>query len=350
MRSEFLNVSNLPMEPLLSDEDDPNFIPSIHGPINNEGVAQPRRLLSKNGRGRTRRTIDNKWSLLYRQDWFHTICYTPWPQLWAFYFLTYIAFWVVFSVLYLPMTMKEQCRDETEVETWQDAMMLSVMISSTIGFGNVDVSFACSWYPFVVLMVQTLLGLALDAVLIGILIVKLSRPQHRQHSIQISSTAVINTDTGGEPELQIRLGEVRRQQLVETHVRMVLYEWDDDATDGDGCFDVTTTPLELQYAVEVDMYCTLTLPWLARHVVDASSPMTKYLGDDGGGQHFELVAIVEGIEPITGLTVQRVESYTAGEIRMGYKFMPCCRKSADPSRSVQIDFARLGTVTPCASS
>jgi hypothetical protein len=84
--------------------------------------------------------------------------YTSWRKLAVYYVICYFSFWILFSMLYYPMTNWPKCREATNVYTWQDAMQLSVMVSSTIGFGYVHMSYACSWYPFAVLMVQVLVG------------------------------------------------------------------------------------------------------------------------------------------------------------------------------------------------
>lgn len=183
--------------------------------------------------------------------------------------------------------------------------------------------------------------MALQSMVIGVLVVKMSRPQGRRRSILFSPAAVINTATGGHPELQIRFAEARKQQLIETHIRLILYEYNDT---GDGHFDFTTTPLLLEYCVEVEVYVFLATPWVSRHIITPSSPLHKYFEGDCEGE-FEIVAVVEGIESVTGLNVQRTESYTSTEVLHGHQFAPCCRKSR--SGHIEVDFSRLGATEPC---
>jgi hypothetical protein len=200
-------------------------------------------------------------------------------------------------------------------------------------------------------MLRTLWGLgwvgrAFDAVVIGILIVKISRPQGRQHSIKFSPNAVVDTSLDGPPELQIRIAEIRRQQLAETHVRLILHEYGGGVGGPDGCFDVKSTPLLLEYAVEVEMYIFLAVPWVSRHIINPTSPLYKYVIEGCDGD-YELVAVLEGIESTTGLTVQRMESYTPAEVLVGHRFASCCRKSLNKARSIEVDIGRLGSTVPC---
>lgn len=73
------------------------------------------------------------------------------------------------------------------------------------------------------LAVEVLVSLVFDAFVLGVLFIKLGRPKHRNKSVKFSEVAVVD-NRGEPPELQIRVAEVRRDHLVEPHVRLVLHE------------------------------------------------------------------------------------------------------------------------------
>eukprot|EP00041_Stephanoeca_diplocostata_P011622 m.192136 g.192136 ORF g.192136 m.192136 type:complete len:449 (-) comp18608_c0_seq6:108-1454(-) len=319
-----------------------------------------RRLVHKGGLPLTRRknVTGGKARLYYFQDWFHSVCNMNWTTLLATYCIVYIVFWVIFSLLYIPMLYhSDACRHVTGVKEYINTFMLALMVASTIGFGNINIQYECGFYPYVILIIEVLTSLTLDCIFMGIIFVKLSRPQQRKLSIKFSSEAVVNDNVAGckFPQLQIRVADVRREQLVEAHVRVILYE----EVNGPDGYDVTGVTLNCDETAD---YIFLGLPYLIRHTIDETSPLRKYLPaltDPTNTDEFEIVVIVEGIEGTSSLTVQACESYRKSEVLQGFRFLPMVgntttmRRSTSIGRSAhaaypgyEIDFSRISLTAP----
>eukprot|EP00039_Didymoeca_costata_P008814 m.116714 g.116714 ORF g.116714 m.116714 type:complete len:365 (-) comp14241_c0_seq3:2819-3913(-) len=292
--------------------------------------------LPREGQPRTRRiNVEGGKKWIYSHDWFHSICNVRWGTLLLIYAAVYAGTWFVFSLLYLPMTVHEECAAQTHVYHWRDSFMLSVMASSTIGFGYhyVDPS-KCSGYVVVILCLQILIQLAIDCCFMGTIFVKLSRPQSRSLSLRFSKNAVID-NRGNHPQLQVRIADARKQQLCEPHVRMVLME----KIHGPDGFDIHAIPLSVDQA-----YIYLVLPFVARHDIDDKSPLKASL--ENPDSDFEIVVIVEGTENTTGLTTSRQQSYCREEIFKNHRFLPMVSPNDSLRKPIVLDFGRLSAIAP----
>lgn len=260
-----------------------------------------------------------------------------WRRLLSAYCVIYLSFWAFFALLYLPMAAGTSCADATKVRTYYDAFMLSLNVASTIGFGNVQVNESCSFYPVIILMVQILTSLTIDCIFMGIIFAKLARPQKRKVSLMFSECAVINDGVeGGFAQLQVRLADARRSHLVECHTRFVLYE-EFEGPDG---FDIRQTDLESDGAE----WTFTAIPILITHTITEDSPLARLMRSPGAC--FEVVCVVEGIVPTTGMTTQATESYHHTEVRHGHRFLPMVRKASRPGRPpIEIDFNALSATS-----
>ena len=242
-------------------------------------------------------------------------------------------YWALFGLLYLPMSTSASCAANTRVFSYFDAFMLSINVASTIGFGNVQVNEGCNFYPIVILMLQILVSLTLDCIFMGIIFAKLARPQKRKVSLMFSECAVINGGVkGGFAQLQVRLADARRSHLVECHTRFVVYE----EIDGPDGFDIQQTDLDSDGAE----WTFTAIPILITHTITEESPLARLMRSPDAS--FEIVCIVEGIVPTTGMTTQATESYHHTEVRHGHRFLPMVRKATRPGGPpIEMDFSQL---------
>ena len=83
---------------------------------------------------------------------------------------------------------------------------LSGCLQATIGFGSRVVGVCTS--SAIVLTIQNVTGMILDAVALGIIFAKLSHPKHRGRSILISETATI-ARRDGQLKFMFRIADCR---------------------------------------------------------------------------------------------------------------------------------------------
>lgn len=77
------------------------------------------------------------------------------------------------------------------------------------------VSGACSdcWWAWLIIWVQTMVGLIMDAVMIGIIFARISHPKYRGRTIAISDSAVISR-RDGILKFMFRIADFRRTQVL----------------------------------------------------------------------------------------------------------------------------------------
>lgn len=83
-----------------------------------------------------------------------------------------------------------------ELVSMREAFLFSLETMSTVGYGTNDYLFDHCWSMLPVLFLQASIGLLIDAFLIGILFVRLSRPQTRASTVVFSNHAVIRRVRG----------------------------------------------------------------------------------------------------------------------------------------------------------
>jgi hypothetical protein len=79
-------------------------------------------------------------------------------------------------------------------------------VQATIGFGKRVVG-VC-WASAIILTIQNVFGMILDAICLGIVFAKLSHPRHRGRAIFISDVATINR-RDGQLKFIFRIADVR---------------------------------------------------------------------------------------------------------------------------------------------
>ena len=73
---------------------------------------------------------------------------------------------------------------------FNSAFLLSLETQVTIGYGNVHVAEDCAFGSFV-LIIQSLIGIFIDAVMLGLIFAKITRPRHCRRTILFSKQAVV---------------------------------------------------------------------------------------------------------------------------------------------------------------
>lgn len=103
--------------------------------------------------------------------------------------------------------------------------------STTAGYGNTGPQ-AC-WSTSVVISVQSIFSLLLEAVVIGIIFARISHPKQRGRSIFISDSAVISR-RDGILKFMFRVADVRKTQVVDPKIKAYLYTWGDGRITAEG--------------------------------------------------------------------------------------------------------------------
>jgi Inward rectifier potassium channel C-terminal domain len=159
---------------------------------------------------------------------------------------------------------------------------------------------------------QCLVGIFLDALVLGVIYARFERPQFRQHTVRFSDKACIST-RNGVPYLMIRVGNLRKSQLIETHVTLVLVHML-ETEEGERTLHLER--LKLGHSEKV----YLVMPAILLHPLDEQSPLHNMSMDELERLDPEIIAVLEGIEASTSDTIQAVYSYKFCDMEFGYRF------------------------------
>lgn len=216
----------------------------------------------------------------------------------------------------------------------------------TIGYGDKFITTKCP-EAVIVLQLQSLVGLLIDAFMLGLIFTKLSRPRERSRTVLFSKYAVI-APRDGKLCLMFRVGDIRKSQIVDASVRLQLFRtW------------VTKEGKEIPFYQEDLKVCYdwrnpdndfrnqlfLMLPMVIIHVIDDNSPFYELTPDKLQEREFEIVTVLDGVVEATGLNTQPKNSYLNSEILWGFDFCDTLEKSQYSDKGYyHVDYSRLNDV------
>lgn len=154
---------------------------------------------------------------LYGMDLFHSLIDAPTPRILAILLGGYMLIIVFFALLYYIISKTMDCN--MGIVHFLDGFAFSLETMATIGYGTQDVFFNDCPLPLMVISAQVCVKLIADAVTIGVLYCKLSRPHARASTVIFSEKAIIRR-VRGKLYFMFQLCELRKHQLVEAHVRV----------------------------------------------------------------------------------------------------------------------------------
>ncbi|NWZ85643.1 KCNJ5 protein, partial [Poecile atricapillus] len=279
------------------------------------------------------------------------------------FMMCYIITWVVFGFIYfldawVRGDIGHQGDPEWEacienVDGFVSALLLSVESQRTIGYGTRMVTANCA-EGVILLIAQSIVGSMIDAMMVGCMFVKISRPKKRAQTLIFSKNCVISR-RDEKLCLMFRVGDLRESHMVDAKIRAKLIKSRQTA---EGEFiPLEQSELNLGYDTGEDRLF-LVEPQIICHVINHHSPFWDMSAESLRREQFEIIIILEGIVEATGnrclaagMTCQARTSYTEDEILWGYRFEPCMSLEKG---AFQVDYSRFEMTfevqTPAASA
>ena len=194
---------------------------------------------------------------------------------------------------------------------------------------------------------QSLIGLILDAFMLGLTFAKLSQPRERMKTVMFSEYAVIGP-RDGKMCLMFRVGDIRKSQIVDASIRMQLFrKW--TTTEGRKvpfyqedlkvCYDWRNPDNDFRNQL------FLLLPMVIIHVIDENSPFYGLTPDELKESDYEVVVVLDGIVEHTGMNTQPKTSYTADEIIWGYDFVDVIDRKFLENGKYFVDFSKFNEIS-----
>ncbi|BFZ17255.1 hypothetical protein BsWGS_20295 [Bradybaena similaris] len=309
-----------------------------------------RRLVYKNGEVNITQTNIRKRRRRYLADIFTTLVDIKWRYNLMLFAMAFTLSWLIFALIWWLVCFSHGDLDHLDNKNWKpcvleiksftSALLFSIETQHTIGYGFRHTTEECP-EAIVLMMFQSCFGVICQALMTGIVFAKLSRPKKRAETLMFSKSACI-CKQDGDLCLLLRVGDMRKSQIVEAHIRAVLIK-KKITKEGD------VLPL---YQFDVDLgfdegrdRLFLVWPVIIVHKIDADSPFWELSPEDLHREQFELIVILEGIVESTGMTTQARSSYLPGEVLWGHRFERLVTFQKENGQ-YQIDFSRFHNTIP----
>ena len=310
--------------------------PHLHSPTLTRALSrerrrvrrQHRRLVHKNGQYNLTHAHITQRRQRYLADIFTTMLDMKWRWNLLMFVMAFIISWLLFALLWWLICFSHGDLDYNANGTNDDrtpcvdavydfttALLFSIETQHTIGYGGRATTPQCP-EAIILMMAQSCLGVIIQAMMTGVVFAKLSRSKKRAETLMFSKHALISK-RDGRLCLLIRLGDMRKSNLIDAHCRGILIK---KRVTSEG----ESLPL-YQYDVtfgreDADNKLFLVWPTTLEHVITEDSPFWGMSREDFLYDHYELLIVLEGTVESTGTTAQARTSYLPGEILWGRRF------------------------------
>ena len=299
-----------------------------------------KRLVGKNGCHKLRAVGLKRMRKERLKDGFTTFLEWSWSYTLFIFTASFFFSWVFFAVfwhliLWLHGDLDPEHLPELQavtgyvpcvrgIEDFTSTFLFSMETQTSIGYGLRVSSQKC---PDAVILqgVQSVLGILIDAAIVGLFFVKVSRPCRRAITVVFSKNAVV-TKRNGFLRLIFQVVNIQTSQLIEAHFRgqvvmQVRTEEGEEIKHHQREIKVSSQIDEEDAAAE-DRGLFL-LPVQVSHTIDTDSPLYKMTPAELLTSKMEFIFVMEAVVEPSGNTTQARTSFLPDEILWGYRFDSC---------------------------
>ncbi|XP_055319991.1 G protein-activated inward rectifier potassium channel 3 isoform X4 [Sitodiplosis mosellana] len=263
----------------------------------------------------------------YLQDIFTTLVDVQWRWTILVFAMSFIGTWSAFAGIWWLIAFSHndlpgmRSANETftpcviELKSFATSFLFSVETQHTIGYGVRSITDQCPEAIFT-MCIQCILGVLIQAFMVGIVFAKLSRPKKRAQTLLFSRNAVI-CHRDGIPCLLFRVADMRRSHIIEAHVRAQIIR--KKVTKEGEVLPFYQQELKIGADGGEDRLMFIW-PTTIVHKIDRQSPLYALSAQDMLKERFEIVVMLEGVVESTGMTTQARSSYLPTEILWGHRF------------------------------
>jgi len=280
----------------------------------------------------------------YFSDLYTTLLDASWCQGVLLFSACFFASWFLFASFYYFLSFLHGDLANTKPEThipcilgldgFLSSFLFSLETQHTIGYGTRAVTTECVDVVLVA-AVQCVFGLLLQALLLGLIFSKLSKPRMRTKTVMFSRCAVIN-QRNKKLCLIFRIGDLRDDNFIlGTQITAKVIRRRVTA-EGEIYQDIQMIKVEPNTSQEPCIFFVWPLEIV--HVIDQDSPFYELPAFEFANQKFELVAIMEGTSETSSMTFQAKTSYLPSEIFWGHRFEGMTLYRRD-NKKYQVNFA-----------
>lgn len=225
--------------------------------------------------------------------------------------------------------------------SFTSAFLFSIEVQVTIGFGGRMMTEECP-LAITVLILQNIVGLIINAVMLGCIFMKTAQAHRRAETLIFSRQAVIAV-RNGKLCFMFRVGDLRKSMIISASVRIQVVR---KTTTPEGeVIPIHQVDIPVDNPIESNNIF-LVAPLIICHVIDKRSPLYDISAADLALQDLELIVILEGVVETTGITTQARTSYIAEEILWGHRFVPIV---TEEEGVYAVDYSKFGNTVKVAA-
>jgi inward rectifier potassium channel len=268
----------------------------------------------------------NTWYSYWREP-YHLMLTVPWVGFVAIVLLLYLGLNIFFAGLYL---FGGDSIVNGRVGNFEDAFFFSVQTIASIGYGVMSPK---TTYANIIVLIESITGLFLIAVLTGISFSRFSRPTAK---VMFSKSAVI-MPIDDLPTLVFRAANQRRNQILEAQVML---HFSRDELTGSGKHMRRFYELKLVRSRSP----TFFLPWTLMHQIDENSPLYGFSADSLTEAKVQIIVSLSGMDETVSQNVHARHTYGANDIMLNHQLVDIIHITDDRNR--YIDFSYFHHVEP----
>jgi len=286
------------------------------------------RLVSKHGRINAYTRDDGQQNHRFLKDFFTSTIDLSWSVIFMGFAASFFLSWLVFAVVWYLVAFvhgdlvedkpKEHVVCVDNIKDFTSCFLFSLETQHTIGYGGRATTEQCAM-AIIVMSLQSILGVVIQACMAGIVFAKFTKPSHRGETIMFSKNALISL-RNGSLYLMVRLADLRPSHLIECHVSGHFLAKKTTKEGEVVPYHLETMKFGSSMEDEDSDYLQLFFPLVVAHKIDASSPLFELSPKDLQAKQFEIIVSLEGTTPETGNTIQVRTSYLPSEILWGQRF------------------------------
>ncbi|XP_077453518.1 ATP-sensitive inward rectifier potassium channel 11 [Stigmatopora argus] len=280
----------------------------------------------------------------FLQDVFTTLVDLKWLHTLVIFTMSFLCSWLLFAMAWWlvafahgdldPRAPPARAPCVTELRSFASAFLFSIEVQVTIGFGARMVTEEC-WAAILVLILQNIVGLLVNAIMLGCIFMKTAQARRRAETLIFSKHAVVSL-RDGRLCFMVRVGDLRKSMILCATVRMQVLR---RGVTREGEL-LPLEQIDVRIANPLDTNALfLVSPIVLCHVIDANSPLYGLSAQDLQRDELEVLLILEGVVETTGITTQARTSYVSDEILWGHRFVPAV---SEEDGVYAVDYSKFG--------
>ncbi|XP_040201373.1 ATP-sensitive inward rectifier potassium channel 8 [Rana temporaria] len=288
----------------------------------------------------------------FLQDVFTTLVDLKWRHTLVIFTMSFLCSWLLFAMMWWLVAFGHGDMDILEnhkewepcvsnVRSFTAAFLFSIEVQVTIGFGGRMMTEQCP-LAITVLIMQNIVGLIVNAVMLGCIFMKTAQSHRRAETLIFSRHAVIAV-RNGRLCLMLRVGDLRKSMIISASVRIQVVR--KTVTPEGEVIPIHQIDIPVDNAIDSNNIF-LVSPLIICHIIDKRSPLYDISASDLPSQDLEVIVILEGVVETTGITTQARTSYIPEEILWGHRFVSIV---SEEEGVYSVDYSKFGNTAKVAT-